>query len=305
MEIKDDHESRMLERLRKNIEMKQINKRKTQEEAAVANNVEVPIEIQKTKKRKRNEEPEETPDDVKDSLVPQEEDQDILAESAEANEPQEEEFQVLGDQIFEDLAQVSMVLPHWLAHPEILSNDLSEKGSSVPEVSYLTEIMKKNLKSMNIKNLFPVQEKVIPWIMNVQSKPLPFRPQDVCVSAPTGSGKTLAYAIPIVEHLLATRVQCKVRALIMLPVYELAVQVFQVINKLCNNVRIRCVLLSKNRPLEHEQNILMDYDKGTKKYNSKVCFCRLRSGIFNQITLFLGGYYSDNGGSSGGASFLH
>ena len=250
--------------------MKQKNKRETLEETAVPIKIEAPTEIQKKSKRKKNENQVETQAVDDDPQVIQE-DQEMMTESSEPTKPLEDEFKVLGDQIFENLEQVSMVLPHWLAHPEILSNDLSEKGSSVPEVSYLTETMKKNLKSINIKNLFPVQEKVIPWIMNMQGKPLPFRPQDVCVSAPTGSGKTLAYAIPIVEHLLATRVECRVRALIMLPVYELAVQVFQVIEKLCNNVRVRCVLLSKNRPLEHEQNILMDYDKGTKKYNSKVC----------------------------------
>lgn len=270
-EIKDDHESRMLERLRKNIEIKQKNKRRTLEQPAASIDIEIPVETQKKKKRKKDEVPTEPETVNKDSTVCLE-NQEMLSESVEATVPPEEEFQVLGDQIFEDLEQVSMVLPHWLAHPEILSNDLSEKGSSVTDVAYLSEIMKKNLKSMNIKNLFPVQEKVIPWIINVKSKPLPFRPQDVCVSAPTGSGKTLSYAIPIVEHLLATRVECKVRALIMLPVYELAVQVFQVIDKLCNNVRVRCILLSKNRPLEHEQNLLMDYDKGTKKYSSKVNF---------------------------------
>jgi ATP-dependent RNA helicase DDX51/DBP6 len=117
---------------------------------------------------------------------------------------------------------------------------------------------------MNIKNLFPVQEKVIPWILDNHKKPIPFRPRDVCVSAVTGSGKTLSYAVPIVQNIMENRMECKVRALVMLPVFELAKQVFSVFEKLCNNLKVRCVLLSKNRPLEVEQNLLLKPDGESK-----------------------------------------
>jgi ATP-dependent RNA helicase DDX51/DBP6 len=46
----------------------------------------------------------------------------------------------------------------------------------------------------------------------------------------------------------------------MLPVHELAAQVAQVFDKLCNNLKVRSVLLSKNREFRTEQNILLDGD---------------------------------------------
>ena len=54
-----------------------------------------------------------------------------------------------------------------------------------------------------------------------------FRPHDVCVSAPTGSGKTLAFVLPIVQA-LRNRVVPRVRALVVLPVQDLATQVYKV-----------------------------------------------------------------------------
>lgn len=51
-----------------------------------------------------------------------------------------------------------------------------------------------------------------------------FRPRDVCVSAPTGSGKTLAYVLPLVQA-LRSRTVPRIRALVLLPVQELATQV--------------------------------------------------------------------------------
>ncbi|CAO1405876.1 unnamed protein product [Diamesa tonsa] len=242
-----DRENEMLKKLQKNIESKLKKKRKQVEEDEEAEkdneDEEEPIVEQPKKKIKKTSDTEEE-EDISEDVV----------------EKPKEDFQytVLGGQKFEDLSAIDMVLPYWLAHPDILSNDLSTPGQVVTSLDYLSDTLRKNLKSMNIKNLFPVQEKLIPWILSVQNKPIPFRPQDVCVSAVTGSGKTLAYALPIIQNLIENRVECKVRALIMLPVYELAKQVFNVFDKLCNNLKIRCILLSKNRPFEQEQNLLID-----------------------------------------------
>ena len=53
------------------------------------------------------------------------------------------------------------------------------------------------------------------------------RPNDICVSAPTGSGKTLAFVVPILQA-LHHRVVTQIRALVVLPVKDLALQVFKV-----------------------------------------------------------------------------
>ncbi|XP_063941868.1 DEAD-box ATP-dependent RNA helicase 1-like isoform X2 [Daucus carota subsp. sativus] len=52
---------------------------------------------------------------------------------------------------------------------------------------------------------------------------------DLCINFPTGSGKTLAYALPIVQ-MLSTRAVKYLRALILLPTQDLALQVKEVFN---------------------------------------------------------------------------
>lgn len=245
------HEKTMLEKLQKKIEQKKLELKPEQE-------TDVRETKPPTKKRKKISQSTDEKDEG-----------DPVGNSAETagNEANKSEYTVLGEQKFEELKAIEMVLPYWLAHPDIISSDLSKPGASIDGLSYICGTIQKNLKSMNIKNLFPVQEKLIPWILDAQLKPIPFRPKDVCVSAVTGSGKTLSYAVPIVQNIMQTKMECKVRALVMLPVYELAKQVFGVIDKLCNNLKVRCILLSKNRSLEVEQNqlILQEGDRCTSK----------------------------------------
>lgn len=170
-------------------------------------------------------------------------------------------FMILGDGKFSKRQKVDMILPPWLAHPTVISGELTVDRDSIESLSYLLPSLKLSLESMSIKHLFPVQETVIPWILNAHGKPAPFRPRDICVSAPTGSGKTLAYALPIVQ-LLANRMERKIRALIVLPVNELAVQVLKVFKKLCEPIGLNCVLLSKFVPFEKEQLQLIEEFNG-------------------------------------------
>eukprot|EP00439_Symbiodinium_sp_Y106_P015133 s1499_g2.t1 len=59
---------------------------------------------------------------------------------------------------------------------------------------------------------------------------------DVCVSAPTGQGKTLAYAVPILEALIH-RLAPRVRAVVLLPTRDLAMQVCRVFDTLMRGLR--------------------------------------------------------------------
>lgn len=72
---------------------------------------------------------------------------------------------------------------------------------------------------MGITSLFPVQ--VAMWQETIG--PGSFE-RDLCINSPTGSGKTLAYALPIVQ-MLSTRVIKCLRALVVLPTRDLALQV--------------------------------------------------------------------------------
>lgn len=183
-------------------------------------------------------------------------------------------FQVLGEDVDKSKPKkVSMVLPSWLAHPTIISTTVAPKSdttsdeAAINKLTYLAPHIRHTLKEMKFTRLFPVQMAVIPWLLEVQSKPPPFRPRDICVSAPTGSGKTLAFAIPIIQ-LLAIRVERKIRALVVLPVAELALQVFKVFKKLCDKTDLTVCLLSKKFPFVQEQEKLVEFYKG--QYYSKV-----------------------------------
>lgn len=195
---------------------------------------------------------------------------EVDAESA-ANETKKSrdvvDFQILGDNNFQRKQNVDAMLPNWLAHPTIISKNLTEHSTPIEGVDFISAELKSCLGAMNIDSLFPVQEAVIPYILNVHKKPSPFRPRDVCVSAPTGSGKTLAYAIPIVQH-LSNMVAKEVRALVVLPVNELAVQVLKIFQKLCEPMHLKVALLSKFTPFEIEQQQLIEQFEG--KYYPKV-----------------------------------
>ena len=97
----------------------------------------------------------------------------------------------------------------------------------------------KGLKSMSIESLFPVQKICANLMINRFVHPQ-FSPYDcdLCVSAPTGSGKSLAYLLPIV-HGLADRRTPVLRALIVLPTRDLALQVAQVASQFAG-LRVHC-----------------------------------------------------------------
>lgn len=80
--------------------------------------------------------------------------------------------------------------------------------------------LKEALQSAAIDVLFPVQVAVWQQVMGPGGGD-----RDICVSSPTGSGKTLSYALPIVQ-MLSTRVLRRLRALVVLPTRDLAMQVF-------------------------------------------------------------------------------
>ena len=64
----------------------------------------------------------------------------------------------------------------------------------------------------------PVQEQVIPIILSGK---------DIIASAQTGTGKTAAFLLPIINKLLASRIEDQVNALVIVPTRELAVQIAQ------------------------------------------------------------------------------
>lgn len=139
---------------------------------------------------------------------------------------------------------------------------------------------------MKIESLFPVQKQIIPVISNTNSTQSIY-PNDICTLAPTGSGKTLAYVLPII-HTLKTRIRPTCRAIVLLPVADLAEQVFRVFQECLSNTdsltekyecfnksttsssiddtnlahskTLRAILLSSKHPFGKEQAQLIDHE---------------------------------------------
>lgn len=125
------------------------------------------------------------------------------------------------------------------------------------------------LTAMHIHAFFPVQAVAIPKILDRSSD----RVTDICISAPTGSGKTLVYIVPIVQRLLA-RVVCRVRALIVLPSRDLAIQVHQIVAKFCANTPLKCGLAIGQSNFAAEQAALVgqiDHDRALFGNSASEC----------------------------------
>lgn len=99
---------------------------------------------------------------------------------------------ILGARARKKQREVKRVLPDWLAHPEVISADLSS-GLILEELeSILDAKLIEVLRTNGITKFFPVQSSIIKWLHKCKmDKKLGWWPRDTCVSAPTGSGKYL------------------------------------------------------------------------------------------------------------------
>ncbi|TRY64368.1 hypothetical protein TCAL_11721 [Tigriopus californicus] len=162
-------------------------------------------------------------------------------------------FQLLGQSLGPGQSEVRRVLPPWLTNPNVVTVDFEQDQLSVADMPGLDPDTVAKLRAHGIHNLFPVQRQVIPGLLSQGSL---FRPSDICVSAPTGSGKTLAYVIPTIQS-LKRRLAPSPRVLVVLPVQELASQVFHVFQTYAQGTNLKVKLLTPQRAFEAEQNELV------------------------------------------------
>ncbi|TGZ58683.1 hypothetical protein CRM22_009499 [Opisthorchis felineus] len=168
-------------------------------------------------------------------------------------------FTVIGDKLRYDRTKPTEMLPFWITQATYFPSDLSFR-QKVDDLRELHPFMQSRLVDMGCSELFPVQACVIPSILRSyrlnKRRPL-CRPSDICIAAPTGSGKTLAYSVPLVQ-LLHGRVQVFLRALVILPVRDLAAQVFQVLLDLAKGTDLSIVLINGSKSFTREQLDLVD-----------------------------------------------
>ncbi|XP_045821392.1 DEAD-box ATP-dependent RNA helicase 1-like isoform X2 [Trifolium pratense] len=118
----------------------------------------------------------------------------------------------------------------WMRDPVDITLSQQLPLDSVPS---LHPKLKSALEDLGISNLFPVQVAV--WHETVG--PGNFE-RDICVNSPTGSGKTLAYALPLVQ-MLSDRITRCLRALVVVPTRDLALQVKQVFDAIASPLGLR------------------------------------------------------------------
>ncbi|OQV13278.1 ATP-dependent RNA helicase DDX51 [Hypsibius exemplaris] len=151
-------------------------------------------------------------------------------------------------------------LPAWYSAPLPISTDLNS-GAAVDAMPGLDIHFAAVLREQGIDRFFPVQQTIIPHILGYQNYQRYYtrRPPDLCVCAPTGSGKTLAYAVPILQD-LSKRTTCAVRALILVPVKELAVQVAETFQTFAKGTRVKVGLICGKVSLEQERQQILEID---------------------------------------------
>ncbi|KAJ8263224.1 hypothetical protein COCON_G00156810 [Conger conger] len=178
-------------------------------------------------------------------------------------------FTILGGFEKKTVQKVQMVLPQWLAQPDVVQKDINKNLVPVEDITGICPRLLKKLENNGIKHFFPVQAEVIPAILESVCHGLlvgrgGYRPRDICVSAPTGSGKTLAFVIPVIQA-LSQRVVRKVRALAVLPTKELAQQVCKVFSSYAEGSGLKVVMVTGQKSFAAEQASLVENSGGQSR----------------------------------------
>ncbi|XP_076909403.1 DEAD-box ATP-dependent RNA helicase 1-like [Bidens hawaiensis] len=150
------------------------------------------------------------------------------------------------------------VLP-WMRNPV---DATSFNTCPLTHLPFLNPRLEEALCSNGIDSLFPVQIAVWQETMG----PGCFQ-RDICVNSPTGSGKTLAYALPIVQMLSTRAVKC-LRALVVLPTRDLALQVRDVFATIAPAVGLSVGLAVGQSSISDEITMLI----GRPKLESGICY---------------------------------
>ncbi|XP_011315436.1 probable ATP-dependent RNA helicase Dbp73D isoform X1 [Fopius arisanus] len=243
--------------------LKKIELRKRQKSEVSTAPAVTPGEPPKKKKKRKKSTP------ITDEIPPQslpsessaitEKDTPGISEEHTKEKPREtDNFTILGATSKQKRQAVKRVLPNWLAHPEIISADLST-GPEVEELrGKLDDRLIDLLKTKGVSRFFPVQSSLINWMLKCsEDRKKGFWPRDTCVSAPTGSGKTLAYVLPVIQQLRNRFIQ-RISCLVVVPVQELALQVYKVFETYVSTTNLGVGLVSGASSFEAEQQSLVE-----------------------------------------------
>ncbi|MGL5787713.1 MAG: DEAD/DEAH box helicase [Bacteroidales bacterium] len=90
------------------------------------------------------------------------------------------------------------------------------------------------IKSKGYTETTPVQEEAIPLLL---------KGKDVLACAQTGTGKTIAFLLPLLQSLMEAPTGYGIKALILTPTRELAIQIGKEIDSMYSHTRINCAVI--------------------------------------------------------------
>ncbi|KAF2461934.1 P-loop containing nucleoside triphosphate hydrolase protein, partial [Lineolata rhizophorae] len=158
------------------------------------------------------------------------------------------QFPVLSEKAY--VPQFS-ALPTWITEATEVDGITKVPFSLIGAIS---PTLQERLRRMRYAEAFAVQATIIPKLVRPSFH---HYHRDMCVAAPTGSGKTLSYLLPIIQ-MLWNAVTVKLRAVIVVPTRELALQVWREARKLAGGSNIRLGLASGSCEFEVEKGNLME-----------------------------------------------
>lgn len=112
----------------------------------------------------------------------------------------------------------------------------------------LSKLVLINISKKGFRQPTPIQRKTIPLIL---------QKRDIVGMARTGSGKTAAFVLPMIEKLKTHSAKIGVRAVILSPSRELAIQTHRVFKEFSKGSDLRSILLTGGDSLEDQFGMMM------------------------------------------------
>ena len=124
-----------------------------------------------------------------------------------------------------------------------------ELGTKTFDELLISQQTKDAISKLKFTKMMPIQEKAIPIILDGN---------DILAAAKTGSGKTLAFLIPAIEFLFKNNIKQEdgTKVLIIAPTRELALQTYEVAEKLLDGSGITCTCIYGGNQKKSETQIL-------------------------------------------------
>ena len=126
---------------------------------------------------------------------------------------------------------------------DFLSKKLTPKAIGSFKKMRLYPPLLKGIESCGYRLPTPIQRKSIPILLDGY---------DAVCSARTGSGKTAAFLIPIIQLLKKHNITYGIRALILSPTRDLAIQTSKFFKKLSKYTNLRCCVIIGGESLENQ-----------------------------------------------------